>query len=71
MTHYIESIEYEQSIEESIDGNQINDTPLYKSSDFISKPIKSERCTMDENILQLQYPLLKSNRFFYTKTNNV
>ncbi|XP_028044392.1 cilia- and flagella-associated protein 44-like [Rhopalosiphum maidis] len=55
MTHYKESIEHEQSIEESIDGNQINDTPLYKSSDFISKPIKSERCTMGENILQLHH----------------
>jgi len=52
----------EEIIEESIESFQIiNDNILYKSSDFISKPIKSEKCTMDENILQLQYPL--SNRF--------
>lgn len=30
---------------------------LLNSSDFISKPVKSKTCTIDENIVQLQYPL--------------
>lgn len=30
----------------------------FSSHNFISKPIKSKTCTIDENIIQLQYPLL-------------
>ena len=59
----------EEIIKESIESFQIiNDNVLYKSSDFISKPIKSERCTMDENILQLQYPL--SGQIGFLQINN-
>lgn len=47
----------EHTIEESIIDDESNENILFISNDFISKPIKSERCTMDENILQLQYPL--------------
>lgn len=45
-------------------GEQNNDNCLLKGSDFISKPIKSVRCTMDGNILQLQYPLSDQNSIF-------
>lgn len=38
---------------DQIDGNNC----MFTSDDFISKPIKSERCGIDENIIQLQYPL--------------
>jgi len=52
-------VEYDEHItEEAINDDQ---NCLLKSSDFISKPIKSVRCTMDENILQLQYPLSDEN----------
>lgn len=42
---------YEEYVEnETLDeGDQLNR--------FISEPIKSERCTIDENIVQIQYPL--------------
>lgn len=29
----------------------------YFNSELTSKPIKSESCTIDDNIIQLQYPL--------------
>lgn len=29
----------------------------YDTNDFISKPVKSETCTIDENVLRHQYPL--------------
>jgi len=48
----------EHIIEEAVNNDQDR---LLKSSDFISKPIKSVRCTIDENILQLQYPLSDKN----------
>lgn len=35
------------------DGNNF----VFNSGEFISKPIKSEKCGIDENIIQLQYPL--------------
>lgn len=35
----------------------VDDTCLFDSDDFISKPIKSESCTIDGNIIQLQYPI--------------
>jgi hypothetical protein len=51
--------EYGEHItEETVNNNQKNDNHLLKSGDFISKPIKSIRCTINENILKLQYPLL-------------
>lgn len=28
----------------------------YDSGEFSSKPIKSEKCTIDENVIRLQYP---------------
>lgn len=42
------------------DGEQITDD-VYRSrsfdnKDFVCKPIKSDRCTIDENVLQFQYP---------------
>lgn len=40
-------------------SDQIYVKSLFNSSDFISKPIKSKTCTIDENILQLQYPLYR------------
>jgi len=51
--------EYNEHITEEAVNNDQN--RLLKSSDFISKPIKSVRCTIDENILQLQYPLSDKN----------
>ncbi|XP_025191573.1 uncharacterized protein LOC112591851 [Melanaphis sacchari] len=41
--------------EETINGHQNDDNNLLKSGDFISKPIKSMKCTIDENILQLHH----------------
>lgn len=38
-------------------SDQIVVDRLFNSSDFISKPIKSKTCTIDETIVQLQYPL--------------
>lgn len=31
---------------------------LFDSNNFISKPLKSENCSFNENVIQLQYPLL-------------
>lgn len=46
----------EEFLYESVENeSQINDE--FDTSDFISLPIKSETCTIDENIMQLQYPL--------------
>eukprot|EP00102_Acyrthosiphon_pisum_P018896 XP_016656106.1 PREDICTED: cilia- and flagella-associated protein 44-like [Acyrthosiphon pisum] len=45
--------EYNEHITEEAVNNDQN--RLLKSSDFISKPIKSVRCTIDENILQLHH----------------
>jgi len=54
---------YHKEYNEHITEEAINNDRdcLFKSSDFISKPIRSVRCTMDENILQLQYPLSNRN----------
>jgi len=55
--------EYDEHItEEAINNGRDR---LLKSSDFISKPIRSVRCTMDENILQLQYPLSDRNSILH------
>lgn len=54
---------YHEEYNEHITKETVNNDQncLLKSSDFISKPIKSVRCTIDENILQLQYPLSDKN----------
>lgn len=44
--------------DEDYDRNTVNENTSLSSNDFISKPIKSKTCTIDENIIQLQYPLL-------------
>lgn len=44
----------EADYDDQIDGNSC----VFNSDKFVSKPVKSERCRIDENILQLQYPLL-------------
>jgi len=55
--------EYNEHITEEAINNDRD--CLLKSSDFISKPIKSVSCTMDENILQLQYPLFVKNKILH------
>lgn len=59
--------EYNECITEEAVNNDQN--VLLKSSDFISKPIKSVRCTIDENILQLQYPLSDINSILHIDFN--
>lgn len=44
--------------------NKLDDNCLFDSNKFISKPSKSETCTIDENVLQLQYPLLNQNKLY-------
>lgn len=39
------------------DSDQTYANCLFNSSDFISIPIKSKTCTIDETIVQFQYPL--------------
>lgn len=34
------------------------DNHFFNSNDFVSKPVKSKLCTINENIMKLQYPLL-------------
>lgn len=49
----------EQSWQGEKDGEQAEDdyrSRYFDNDDFVSKPIKSERCTIDENVIQLQYP---------------
>lgn len=46
------------------DYNQSNVNNVFSSNNFISKPIKSKNCTIDENIIQLQYPLLNKITFY-------
>lgn len=48
----------EEILDEDYDSDAINENGLFNSSDFISKPIKSATCTIDEETVQLQYPLL-------------
>jgi len=58
--------EYGEHItDETINSHKNNGNHLLKSSDFISKPIKGIKCTIDENILQLQYPLLDQNSILH------
>lgn len=48
-------------LNESQEGDHNEDNnyyDLFNSNDFISKPIKSNKCTIDESIIQLQYPLI-------------
>lgn len=47
--------EFNKPLNKNYNANQI-DNCSFNSSDFISKPIKSKRCTINENIVQLQYP---------------
>ncbi|KAF0754182.1 cilia- and flagella-associated protein 44, partial [Aphis craccivora] len=48
--------EYGEHItDETINSLKNNGNNLLKSSDFISKPIKGIKCTIDENILQLHH----------------
>lgn len=42
---------------EQSDENEIYDEMSYDENDFISKPVKSKTCTIDENVLRHQYPL--------------
>lgn len=44
--------------------NQFDDNCLFDNNKFISKPSKSDKCTIDENVLQLQYPLLNQNKYY-------
>lgn len=48
----------DELFDEDYDSNKIDENNSLSSHDFISKPIKSKTCTIDENIIQLQYPLL-------------
>lgn len=50
-----EEAEEELQYESVEDESEVSD--VFDTNDFISIPIKSETCTMDENIIQLQYPL--------------
>lgn len=50
-------------LEKNHENDQSNVNHLFNSNDFISKPIKSKKCTIDENIIQLQYPYLNKNKF--------
>lgn len=38
------------------DSNKMDSDCSFNNSNFISKPIKSKRCTINENTIQLQYP---------------
>lgn len=53
----------EQLLEEGFEYDQINESGyLFNSDDFTSTPfIKSENCTINEKIIQLQYPLLNTS----------
>lgn len=68
MSHDKEFHEYsfKKSLEKNYDNdnNQSNVNNLYSSDNFISKPIKSKNCTIDKNIIQLQYPLLNKIKFY-------
>lgn len=56
---------YDELSYEDEGGDQIVDNILFNSDDFISKPIKSEECTIDENIIQFQYPLLNQKLYLF------
>lgn len=49
---------------EDNDSTKIDENNSFSSHDFISKPIMSKTCTIDENIIQLQYPLLNQIKMF-------
>lgn len=46
----------EESYNEDFDISKIDGTYSLNSSYLTAKPIKSEECTIDENIIQFQYP---------------
>lgn len=59
MSSYNKSDEHidDELFDEDYDSDTIIGNISFNSNDFISKPIKSKTCTVDENIVQLQYPL--------------
>lgn len=54
----------DELFDEDYDRNKI-DGNMLSSHDFISTPIKSNTGTIDENIIQLQYPLLNLINVIY------
>jgi len=55
-------IEYEdnnidQLLDEHYENEEFDENVPFDIRDFLSKPIKSTSCTIDENIIRLQYPL--------------
>lgn len=63
MSSYYDSFDEENVENESLDEGRIDL--------FISKPIKSGLCTIDENILQIQYPLRSFQQVFYRSNLNI
>lgn len=54
---YYEEFDYVDEVLNEDQEAEGNNYELFNCNDFISKPIKSEECTIDEKIIQLQYPL--------------
>jgi len=57
-----EQDEEEGKVEEEI-------SEILNSNDFISKPFLSKKCTVPEDILVFQYPLLFSNTYSISDVN--